>query len=68
MTNEQSQNVRGEYQINEITYAKGKGGGGCELWTLKPKHWTSQIWTLINNFVILLVCANISKLITLEEI
>ena len=23
MTNKQSQNVRGEYQIDEITYAKG---------------------------------------------
>ena len=38
-----------------------------ELWTLKPKLWTSQIWTLINNFVIALVCAKCSKLITLEE-
>ena len=38
----------------------------CELWKLKPKLWTSQIWTLIhliNNFV----CAKSSKLITLEE-
>ena len=37
-----------------------------ELWTLEPKLWTSQIWTLIhliNNFV----CAKSSKLITLEE-
>ena len=35
----------------------------CELWKLKPKLWTIQIWTLIhliNNFV----CA---KLINLEE-
>ena len=38
-----------------------------ELWILKPKLWTSQIWTLINNFVIVLVCAKWSKLITLEE-
>ena len=38
-----------------------------ELWTLKPKLWTSQIWTLINNFVIVLICAKCSKLITLEE-
>ena len=39
----------------------------CELWTLL---WTSQIWTLIyliNNFVIVLLCAKYSKLITLEE-
>ena len=39
-------------------------------WTLKPKLWTSQIWTLIhliNNFVIVTVCAKSSKLITLEE-
>ena len=39
----------------------------CELWTLL---WTSQIWTLIyliNNFVIVLLCAKCSKLITLEE-
>ena len=37
-----------------------------ELWTLEPKLWTSQIWTLIhliNNFV----CAKSSKLIALEE-
>ena len=42
----------------------------CELWTLKPKLWTSQIWTLIhlvNNFVIVLLCVKSSKLITLEE-
>ena len=38
----------------------------CELWTLKPKLWTSQIWTLINNFVIVLVCPKCSKLITLS--
>ena len=38
-----------------------------ELWTLKPKLWTSQIWTLINNFVIVLVCARCLMLITLEE-
>ena len=37
------------------------------LWTLKPKLWTSHIWTLINNFVIVPVCAKFSKLITLEE-
>ena len=38
----------------------------CELWTLKPKLWTSQIWTsihLINNFV----CAKSPKLITIDE-
>ena len=38
----------------------------CELWTLKPKLWTSHIWTLIHlisNFV----CAKSLKLITLEE-
>ena len=42
----------------------------CKLWTLKPKLWTSQIWTLIhlvNNFVIVLLCVKSSKLITLEE-
>ena len=38
-----------------------------ELWTLKPKLWTSQIWTLINNFVIVLVWARCLMLITLEE-
>ena len=41
----------------------------CELWTLNLL-WTSQIWTLIyliNNFVIVLLCAKCSKLITLEE-
>ena len=31
MTNEQSQNGRGEYQINEITYANGGGGGGVNV-------------------------------------
>ena len=39
-----------------------------ELWTLRPTIWTSQIWNLVNNFVIVLVCAKCSKLITLEEI
>ena len=38
-----------------------------KLSTLKSKLWTSQIWTLINNFVIVLVCAKCSKLIILEE-
>ena len=40
-----------------------------ELWTLKPKIWTSQIWTLINNLnnAIVLVCGKCSKLITVEE-
>ena len=38
-----------------------------ERWTLKPKLWRTQIWTLINNFIIVLVCAKCSKLITLEE-
>ena len=41
-----------------------------ELWTLKPKLWTSKISILIhliNNFVIVLVCAKSLKLITLEE-
>ena len=38
----------------------------CELWTLKPKLWTSRIWTLthlINNFA----CTKSLKLITLEK-
>ena len=39
----------------------------CELWTLKLKLWASQIWTLINNFVIVLICAKCSKFIILEE-
>ena len=63
VANEQSQNGRGEYQIDGITYANG----GLmlmvkchKLWTLKPKLWTSQIWTLINNLVIVLVCAKCS--------
>ena len=70
MANEQGQNGRGEYQIDDLTYAKG----GLllivesrEHWTLKLKLWTSQIRTLIDNFVIVLVCAKWSKLITLEE-
>ena len=70
MANEQSQNGRGEYQIDEITYAKGGlllMVESRELWTLKPKLWTSQIWTLINNFVIVLVCKKCSKLITSEK-
>ena len=40
MTNEQSQNGRGEYQINEITYAKGwllLMVESRELQSLKPK-------------------------------
>ena len=43
MANEQSQNGRGEYQIDEITYAKGGlllMVESRELWTLKPKLWT----------------------------
>ena len=70
MANEQSKNWRREYQIGEITDAKGVlllMVESREFWTLKPKLWTSQIWTLINNFVIVLVCAKCSKLITLEE-
>ena len=43
MPNEQSQNGKGEYQIDEITYAK-EGillmAESRELWTLKPKLWT----------------------------
>ena len=39
----------------------------CELWTLRSKFWITQIWTLINNFVTVLVCTKCSKLITLEE-
>ena len=38
-----------------------------ELWTLKPKLGTSPIWTLISNFVIVLVCGKYSKFITLDE-
>ena len=70
MENEQSQNGRGEYIIDEITYAKGGlllMVESRKLWTLKSKLWTSQIWILISNFVIVLVCAKSSKLITLEE-
>ena len=70
MANKQSQNRRGQYQIDEITYAKGGlllMVKSREFWTLKPKLWTSQIWNLINNFLIVLVCAKCSKLITLEE-
>ena len=40
MAKEQSQNGRGEYQINEITYAKGElllMIRSRELSTLKPK-------------------------------
>ena len=70
MGKEQGQNRRGEYQIDEMTYAK-RGlllmVDSCKLWTFKPKLWTSQIWTLINNFIIALICAKFSKLITLEE-
>ena len=70
MANKQSQNGRGEHQTDEITYAKGGlllMVESCELWTVKSKLWTSQIWTLINNFVVVLVCAKYLKLITLEE-
>ena len=70
MANEKGKNCGGEYQIDEITYAKGGLPlmiESRELWALKPKLWTNQIWTLINNFVIVLVCAKYSKLITLEE-
>ena len=45
-------------------------GWDCELWTLKPEIWASQIWILIcliNNFVIALACGKSSKLITWEE-
>ena len=38
-----------------------------ELWTLRPKLWTSQIWTLINNFIMVLICTKCAKLITLEK-
>ena len=70
MANEQSQNGREEYWIDEVTYAKGGlllMVDSREFWTLKPTLWTSQFWTLINNFVIVLVCTKCSKLITLKE-
>ena len=38
-----------------------------EFYTLNPKLWTSQIWTLINNFVTVLIWVKCSKLITLVE-
>ena len=65
MANEKSQNRRGERQIDEIIYAKGGlllMVESRELWTLKLKLWTNQIWTLISNFVIVLACAKCSKL------
>ena len=70
MANELSRNGREEYQIDEIIYAK-RGlllmVESRQLWTLKPKLWTSQICTLISNFLIVLACAKCSKLITLEK-
>ena len=70
MANEQTQNGKGKYQIDEITYTK-LGlllmTESCKLWTLRSKFWISQIWTLINNFVTVLACTKCSKLITLEE-
>ena len=39
----------------------------CKLWTLKPKLWASQIWTLIDNSAIVLACAICLKLVALEE-
>ena len=42
----------------------------CELWALKPKLSTSQIWTLlylISTFITVFVCAKSSKLIILEQ-
>ena len=65
--NEQSQNKRGEYQIDEITYGKEKEGEGGRGYCLKLKLRTGQTWTLINNFVIALIHAKCSKLITLKE-
>ena len=70
MKNEQIQNGRGKYQTDEIAYTKsGDSVNGWESQTLKlkPKFSTSQIWTLINNFVIVLVCAKCSKLSTVVE-
>ena len=70
MANEKSQNARGEFQIDKITYAKGGlliMVESRQLWTLKPKLWTSQIWTSKNIFASVLVCAKCLKLITLDE-
>ena len=70
MANEQSQKGRGKDQIDEITYTKEKLlliVKNRELWTLRSKLWTSQIRALINNFVIVLVCAICSQLITWVE-
>ena len=70
MANEQSQKGRGKDQIDEITYTKEKLlliVKNRELRTLRSKLWTSQIWALINNFVIVLVCAICSQLITWVE-
>ena len=45
MANEQSQNGKGEYQIDEITSGLQKGLllmiESRKLWTLKPKLWPS---------------------------
>ena len=49
MANEQSQNERGEYQIDEITYAKGGlllmvGVANFELWNLNFKQVKFGLW------------------------
>ena len=46
MANKQSQNGRGEYQIDKISYAKGGSllmVESRELWTFKHKLWVSKV-------------------------
>ena len=45
MTNEQSQNGRGEYQIDEVTYAKGGGTLNAYICTLGEMCGGSKSWS-----------------------
>ena len=71
MANKQIQN-EGEESMKLMKSYTQKGGlllmvESRELWTLKPTLWTSQIWTLASNFVIILICTKCSKSVTLEK-
>ena len=56
MANEQSQNGRGKYQIDDITYA---------IWNLKLEQVTCKFW--LKKIVVALACAKCSKLIIFKE-
>ena len=63
MANEQSQNGRGKYQIDDITYAIWNLNLG--IWNLNFEQVTWKFW--LKRIVVALACAKCSKLIIFKE-